>query len=123
MWLKEGRARQDLPTTIANFREAWNSEISVHFLDEERLLLPLPLSQSSLDRLVAEHNELRQLIDQLDSSASADLCFLIGQSLEAHIRWEEHEFFPEIERSLSSSQLEELKVKTGQIESGRSRHL
>lgn len=124
MWLAEGRARCDLPTTARNFLQSWDAELFSHFAGEEELLAVLPLKQASVDKLLSDHLELRQcclkLLDSIDSPA-LELCMETGRKLEQHIRWEEHEFFPEIECTLDADQLSDLAEKTKAYEIERKR--
>lgn len=124
-WLAEGRARFDKETTVRNFQRAWIEELTVHFDDEETLLANLPIRQESIDRLFAEHKQLRLLAEDLLSAQEAPLadCVKIGTLLDDHIRWEEHDFFPEIENSLSELQIEELAKETRILDSARKRTL
>ena len=113
-----------LTKTIEAFSEAWHSEIVVHFADEDRLFRPLPVAEKSLARLEKEHIELTKLIERVfEQPYSASLATRVGSLLDAHIRWEEHDLFPEIETTLSESQLAELATQTQRIEASRHRQL
>lgn len=110
--------------TLTAFAEAWEREITVHFADEDRLLGPLAVNQSSLQRLDIEHVELRKLIVQvLTPPLAIDLANRVGQMLDDHIRWEEHELFSEIEQTLSEAELAALGQETDIIENSRRRQL
>lgn len=120
MWLSTGRARFDAITTVNNFRKAWANEIIPHFGNEERLLPQLPIRAESISRLLTEHASIRQLISSMhDGEPDLDLCSRIGNAIERHVRWEEHELFPEVERSLSQPQLDELQEQTKPIDEAR----
>lgn len=121
IWLSEGHARHDAVTTVGNFREAWVAEVFPHFKNEEHLLPPLPVSATSIERLLTEHRLLVDLIMQLDKQEQPDidLCKKLGQALVDHIRWEEHELFPEVERSLSPAELDKLQEQTRLIDIAR----
>lgn len=113
-----------LSETIAAFEQAWKREISVHFADEDRLLGPLPISPESLKRLHEEHIELTGIIEQVFIEPfSASLAAQVGNLLDAHIRWEEHELFPEIGSSLSETELTGLGEQTAIMELSRDRKL
>ncbi len=118
MWLSNGRARNDLTTTVGNFKAAWESEIALHFLEEERLFADLPLRAESLDRLHQEHDAIRALTLQLFAATAQDndLCLRFGQMLTDHIRWEERQLYPEIEQSLSTAALAQLGQETKVID-------
>jgi hypothetical protein len=113
-----------LAEVIQAFASAWEREIKVHFADEDRLFASLPVAQDSLGRLDKEHVELRALILQvIDGPFSPTVAARAGRLLDAHIRWEEHELFPEIETTLTPEQLEDLAKETTIIENSRHRSL
>lgn len=113
-----------LEDAITGFSAAWQREISVHFADEDRLIGPLNVSSRNLERLHNEHVELTALIEKLlAGSASALEAVAVGKILDAHIRWEEHELFPEIERTLDTQELEAMARETRIIEESRHRKL
>jgi len=122
--IKAERGEKELSATVESFANAWQREISVHFADEDRLLGHLAIKQESLKRLDKEHVELTALILQLlHEPTSAQLAASAGKFLDAHIRWEEHELFPEIESTLSPSELQGLEQETLRIEQTRNRSL
>jgi hypothetical protein len=113
-----------LAEVIQGFSSAWEREIKVHFADEDRLFASLPVAKDSLGRLDKEHVELRALIlEVIDSPHSAAVAARVGKLLDAHIRWEEHELFPEIETTLTAEELEHLAKETTIIENSRHRSL
>jgi hypothetical protein len=113
-----------LAEVIQAFSSAWEREIKVHFADEDRLFASLPLPKDSLSRLDQEHVELRKLILQVtDGPFVAADAARAGKLLDAHIRWEEHELFPEIEKTLTPDELEALAKQTTIIENSRHRSL
>jgi hemerythrin-like domain-containing protein len=118
MWLSNGRARADLATTVANFKNAWEDEISLHFAEEERLFADMPVTAESLTRLLQEHEAIRQLTASLFVAQPDDteLCLRFGQMLTDHIRWEERQFYPEIEQALSDVALAALAEETRHID-------
>jgi hemerythrin-like domain-containing protein len=118
MWLSNGRARADLLTTVANFKKAWEDEIALHFAEEERLFSDLPVTAESLGKLRREHDAIRELTTLLFLANPDDqkLCLRFGQMLTDHIRWEERQFYPEIEQALSEDALAALGEETRQID-------
>lgn len=122
IWLSEGHARHDAVTTVTNFQQSWKEEIFPHFKNEESLLPPLPVHAESIERLRAEHKSIIELIMKLEKDngqPDIELCKKLGQTLVDHIRWEEHELFPEVEQSLSDPELDELQEKTKLIDIAR----
>ena len=82
-----------------------------HFRKEEELLLPAMGQHLNLDhpffaRLSHEHLEIRSLIDSISCSLSdnrppsVETLSRLGQLLDTHIRFEEHEVFPLAEQIL-----------------------
>ena len=75
-----------------------------HFRAEEQILFPLigslvPESQSIIDRLLKDHEEIRTANKRLESETGlGKLIFDLGDLLERHIRTEERELFPLFER-------------------------
>ena len=77
---------------IAEFIDAWDHEIAPHFADEERLLVDLA-SEADRQRLLEEHQRLRELAGQArelrhQTDPAADLVRQVREKLEEHIRWE-----------------------------------
>lgn len=99
-----------METTVRNFRQAWIDDIAQHFAAEEITLSQLNISSLNIERLLAEHKDIKERCAELFSTSTLtiDACFAVGHALEQHIRWEEHFFFPEIEQSLSEAQLDVL---------------
>lgn len=95
------------------FKVAWDRELADHFAEEERLLGPL-CSSADLDRLLSEHAHIAHLGRHLPEHMKD-----LGESLDAHIRWEERELFPAIEASASVEQLVQLMHATDEVEERR----
>ncbi|MFN0008239.1 MAG: hemerythrin domain-containing protein [Planctomycetota bacterium] len=96
---REGSPRE----ARASFLSAWTNLIAEHFAAEERWILPLVPLREDAERLRAEHEQLRALVERLSidgAEAEPDLALLsrLAQALEEHIRWEERHLFPAIEK-------------------------
>jgi len=110
---------------IAEFVDAWDTEIATHFADEERLL-PALLDDADRMRLIAEHHELKQLVEQArtlrrQTDPGVEQVRRIGVMLDEHIRWEERELFVRLQDQLSEEQLISLAEQTAPIEQSRPR--
>ncbi len=84
---------------------AFASDLEGHFSSEERDLpayLDDPAGRPLLDRLHADHAALRQLGGALAQGQSEYLAEFASQ-LAAHVRFEERELFPAIERVLNAT--------------------
>jgi len=95
----DAAALQDKVPTI--FRE----ELEAHFQEEENSLLPQLLlagEETLVNRTLAEHRQLRKLVDRI---AAGDLASLpaFAEQLRAHVRFEERELFMVAERVLPAS--------------------
>lgn len=120
----EAASRRD---SLAAFRDAWEREIAIHFDDEEALLAPLLAADDPLvGRLASEHATLRALADEVESRLASDdpdpaWNTRLGETLEAHIRWEERVLFPELERRATAGQLASLEALAPELVRKRGR--
>ncbi|MXW38743.1 MAG: hypothetical protein F4Y20_05560 [Acidobacteria bacterium] len=87
-------------------------ELLGHFRVEEEVLFPAvrPFLRSGvlLDRLVAEHRTMEDLVRRIAGAADEDRIPLLkrfGEVLHRHIRTEERQLFQEIQAQLDASQL------------------
>lgn len=101
----------------------WEQRMRQHFLDEERLLPPL-LTSGERERLLADHELLRDCLEearrQIERQQIDDgFCALAGERLERHIRWEDRELFRAIEARATAEQLALLAAATSHIEAPR----
>jgi iron-sulfur cluster repair protein YtfE (RIC family) len=86
----------------------FEGELAAHFQAEEEILFPAMSELSGapriVDELLAEHDQIRQLIGQLrqiEPSSLASTLKEFADTLEAHIRKEERELFPIYEQQAS----------------------
>ena len=87
--------------------EKFASELEPHFQTEEKLMVPglqREGEQAIVDQLNKEHVVLRGLVAP-DSDRSAANLARFGELLDAHIRFEEREFFVAVERCLRPEEL------------------
>lgn len=81
---------------------AFLNELEPHFQTEEDSLLPLlhsPETQALVVRTLADHQQLRGLIEALRQN-DAETLDSFGKCLTAHVRFEERELFPALESLL-----------------------
>lgn len=79
----------------AKVSENFPAQLEPHFQSEERDLLPALAGhgcQGEVDRVLAEHRELRQLASRLNQPDAASLA-RFGNLLHDHVRFEERELF------------------------------
>ncbi len=120
-----GAADVDRRAAVATFLDVWTTQIQLHFADEERLLRPL-MSGADAQRFDGEHARLRELASlaherrrQVDPGAQ--WVGELGRTLNDHVRWEERELFPAIEKTATPEQLVVLQKHTDAIEASRPR--
>lgn len=114
MLLKKGINKAANPKDMAAFIiDFWQKDLEEHFRAEEDLLLS-PLIATDFDKsliatLLREHNLLRSYTADLKQNDNAiNTIELFADMLEQHIRFEERQFFPAAEKSLSEDQLAEI---------------
>jgi quercetin dioxygenase-like cupin family protein len=95
---------------VASFRAFFAAETLAHFRAEEEQLFPLVADVDEARPLLVEtlidHQRLRALVRDLGGSDDVRATMAeIGELLEAHVRREERELFPLIER-VAASELE-----------------
>lgn len=86
---------------------AFSTELEPHFQLEEQALLPLlqtTESQSLVQRTLAEHQQLRALLDGLYLN-NVESLGRFGKCLTAHVRFEERELFSVLDRVLQEREL------------------
>jgi hemerythrin-like domain-containing protein len=116
--LKEpGAERRKILRAVARkFVGFWKRAGQVHFREEEEVLLPAYARHARLDkdkdvmRMLAEHAIIRALIGQVaaaleNGEVSEDDVSKLAQTLYDHVRLEENEIFPRIEKALSEDEM------------------
>lgn len=94
---------------IQNYvRYFWETHISLHFENEERCLLDLIPNSKLQEQFLFEHNQIKLLVNQIltGTETSINNALLLSETLNNHIRFEERELFPEIEKWATKSQLQ-----------------
>ena len=99
------------------FARFWHKSGSVHFREEEEVLLPAYARYVRLDRdaevmrIFADHAEIRAAVldfeDRIAAKTPIEAGELarLGKLLHDHVRLEENEVFPRIEKTLGEAQL------------------
>lgn len=104
--LKSGKKENKLKDY---FLYHWENHLNEHFRKEEEWLLPLVEEKSpQLElciRLLSEHLRIRGLAGQLKNNGNKNLMNTLAKTIQAHIRFEERQFFPFVEKLLSGTEL------------------
>jgi quercetin dioxygenase-like cupin family protein/iron-sulfur cluster repair protein YtfE (RIC family) len=117
--LRRAAEGPDSAAAASDFLRFFASESVHHFRQEEELLFPLVVgcteAREPLVRALLEHQRLHALAATLetrlaDAEPVAAPMRELGESLEAHVRYEERELFPLIERLLGQSELAALRL-------------
>lgn len=99
------------------FVRFWHKTGQVHFREEEEVLLPAYARHTRLDRdaeimrILADHAEIRATVLDFEQRLAAKIPIAaeeigrIGKLLHDHVRLEENEVFPRIEKALGDKQL------------------
>ena len=112
--LRGGAQAEVRSVAAAAFLRFFGRETVEHFREEEERLFPLlaesDQARESLTRALLEHQRLHALVARLRDQVHAGepepaLMAEVACLLEAHIRYEERELFPLIERSVRALQL------------------
>lgn len=87
----------------------WRNHIKPHFYQEEKILLSyIPEDNPLRNRLVDEHEHIRELILGLDDEADKRTLTILCDLLDKHIRFEERELFVYLESHLGPDKLNEI---------------
>jgi hemerythrin-like domain-containing protein len=94
------------------FREYWEHDGEEHFEREERVLLPGVAAYVEPDcaivaRVLTDHVRIRHLA-ALARTAEPQTLYELGTALERHVRLEERELFPLLERAVPEAELLQL---------------
>jgi hemerythrin-like domain-containing protein len=92
------------------FLEHWSEEERLHFRLEEEVLLPAYAAHGDPDhpaviRTLLDHIRIRRDVERLAAGADLELLHELGARLADHVKLEEQELFPLIERTMPESAL------------------
>lgn len=100
---------------FAAFRMLWERDgLKAHFLEEETDLLPVLRTHGGsalADRLLDEHDALRQAFGALDAR-KPEQAAAAARSLTAHARWEEDTLFEWLQAALSETELQDILARS-----------
>lgn len=86
--------------------DRYEVEIANHFEVEEQVLFPACGPLPIIEELLTEHRAMQTMVEQLRTSASAELVESFFALLMAHIRREESELFEKIQQDLPRETLD-----------------
>ncbi len=114
--LHQASAGKGSPASAAEaFMHFADGSLATHFHSEEEILLPEYATwteewEESAGRVMLDHLAIRAMVLALKAAllqgrAPTELLGQLGTRLEAHVRYEERQFFPEVERQLPPERL------------------
>jgi hemerythrin-like domain-containing protein len=117
------RRTEDVEPAAEQFLSFWREHGRLHFQIEEEILFPAwadgspGYDEAMVLRALADHHAVRLEARRIASGrATVDDLRALGQRLNAHVRFEEREMFPEIERSLQARELADLAAEIERAE-------
>lgn len=95
----------DAADAAAAFLQHWTEEERLHFRLEEEVLLPAYAGYGDPDhpaivRTLLDHVRIRRDVERLGDGTDLELLHELGARLADHVRLEENELFPLVERTL-----------------------
>jgi hemerythrin-like domain-containing protein len=105
----------DLLARATEFFRFFHDETIRHFREEEEIVFPLGIgderAQPLLARVMLEHLQLHAYVasmgEQIDAGKiSPEVAIQLADALEAHIRFEEGEVFPQLEEIVAQDRLD-----------------
>ena len=85
----------------------WNYHLKEHFREEEEILFSY-LKDEMSKRIAHEHLEIKNLVQKIVDENEVSHFENLAEVLEKHIRFEEREWFPHLEKNLNENQLSEI---------------
>jgi hemerythrin-like domain-containing protein len=87
----------------------WTDHMLPHFFEEESILFA-DVQDTAVQRARDEHGKIAQQIKALDveGASAAHQLSAIADAVENHVRYEERELFPHLEKVLTQDQLESI---------------
>lgn len=91
---------------VAHF---WEHNMKAHFREEEEILFA-PVKDKQVQKAIDDHRQIEKQFDAVlqASDDEASKLLLLADLVDAHVRFEERELFPHLERTLTQTQLENI---------------
>jgi hemerythrin-like domain-containing protein len=108
--IKQGLKNGTDINTIGRFVQwFWVSHLQEHFrLEEQVLAAYMPAGDLMVDRMINEHQEIEALIHINENIVDEANLLNIADAIANHIRFEEREFFPHAESTISLENLDKI---------------
>ena len=90
-----------------DFAKAWHQDIKTHFDEEEQYLLSF-MTEEHKERILHDHKTIRELAQLIQTQSTPETLLALSDTLKSHIKWEENELFPALEKSMNEEDLKQL---------------
>lgn len=106
--LRQGVKKKVENTRLQRYVNYFFKEHLLAHFEEEETILFAPYIDENVDRAFSEHQIIIALIERIlkDPNANYDDYTLLANRVDDHVRWEERELFPHLEKVLTQQQLE-----------------
>lgn len=106
--IRQGLKKEINPQRIGDYVVYfWDAHLEQHFKEEETFFFPY-LNEDQAQRVKNEHEEIVQLKLKIQQESTVELLTDFADLLDQHIRYEEREWFPYLEQTLTEEQLAEI---------------
>ena len=97
------------PSRIINYvHYFWQHHMEPHFTEEETILYA-PVKDDAVKKALEDHAEIKYLVATLDTSKTiTQQLSALAEKVDEHVRYEERELFPHMEKVLNEEQLENI---------------
>jgi hypothetical protein len=116
---------QDRISLATELRTHHAALIEQYLADEQVALSKVNLSDLLSKEIAEQHGKINEVIKQLTSSAVESLQAkdfdAVANVIEDHVRWDEREVLPYLQRTMTDSEREALVLNTSEVESSRER--
>jgi len=87
----------------------WQIHMQPHFSEEETILFS-PVNDGKVQKALDEHIQIAEQVKALhaNGTSAANQLLILADTVDNHVRYEERELFPHLEKILSDEQLESI---------------
>lgn len=111
--VKQGIDKGILPARIANYCSwFWDTHMQSHMAQEEATLTKvLSPDHHLMNNMIEDHAAIKTKVEQVLDDPSYDLIKRFAEIIYYHVRFEERDLFPAIERNASYNQLSQISLE------------
>lgn len=105
--LKQGVDGERIKKYVQHF---WDQHMQAHFREEEEILFA-PVKDEKVQRALNDHEQIKEQVNatlQSSGEEASNKLARLADLVDAHVRYEERELFPHLEKELTTKQLENI---------------